>query len=205
MDTVEIKNRIIEKADHLFKTQGYEETGMRDIAKACGISLGKVQYYFPKKSLIMEEVYNMVISEYFLQQSHVEISDQSPLVGIMASEYEFILRAMQSEGARKSYMDSLGNPEICTVYVEKSTQLIVEKSVFPQQKRIDIFIANVMMYGGLHQILQFYVNRSAEYALEDLMHPLFKSRLLLLGMADCDGIITDGIRQGKQLAAIPRA
>ena len=40
------RDNIIEQANKLFKQNGYESTGMRDIASACGISVSNVQYYF---------------------------------------------------------------------------------------------------------------------------------------------------------------
>lgn len=200
MDAELVKEEIINHADHLFKNYGYERTGMRDIAKESGISLGKLQYHFPQKKLIMEEIYNRRIKKYFLQLDRFPHADEKAIIGIMSSEYEFIARALSNEGSKDSYIATLGNEEICRVYVNKSTQLLMEKNVFPQSRQVDVFFANIMMYGGLHQMLQFYYGRSAEFSLGELVFPLFKSRLLFLGSRVTDEEIQKAIDYGTELA-----
>lgn len=174
------KEKIIRAADKLFKMKGYEKTGIRDIAKECGISISNLQYHFPKKVQIMAEVYNWKTSEYYEKQMKENEHDVSPIIKIMAIEYQFMQRALGRKETRDSYFSSMMIPEVCSVYAEKSTELFISHNVCPDKTKFEILMANIIMYGGLSQVLQFYLKNETQYELEELVYYPFKSRLCLL-------------------------
>lgn len=178
------KEKIIHAADELFKMKGYEKTGIRDIAKACGISVSNLQYHFPKKVLIMAEVYNWKTSQYYEKQMQENDHNVSPIIKIMAIEYQFMQKALSREETRDSYFSSMMIPEVCSVYAEKSTELFISHNVCPNKTKFEILMANTIMYGGLSQVLQFYLQNQAQYELEELVYYPFKSRLCLLGIEE---------------------
>ncbi|MFN8248593.1 MAG: TetR family transcriptional regulator [Ferruginibacter sp.] len=49
--------QIIEKAEELFATQGYEGTTVRDIADAAGVNLAMISYYFGSKEKLLEALF----------------------------------------------------------------------------------------------------------------------------------------------------
>ena len=49
--------QIIEKAEELFATQGYEGTTVRDIADAAGVDLAMISYYFGSKEKLLEALF----------------------------------------------------------------------------------------------------------------------------------------------------
>ena len=49
--------RILNAATTLFRERGYEETTMRGIARAAGVSLGNTYYYFPSKESLIQAFY----------------------------------------------------------------------------------------------------------------------------------------------------
>lgn len=183
------KEKIIDVAKDLFKEKGYEKTGVRDIAQASGISISNLQYHFPKKVMIMAEVYNVMISEYYEKKIGKTIESMNPVVKIMALEYEFILRALSGVGSRESYISSMRIPEVCSVYAEKSTELFIEQNVCPNKSRFEILMANTVMFGGLSQVLQFYENYKSQYEMDDLVIYPFESRLKLLNIENSEEIL----------------
>mgnify|MGYP000353791919 CR=1 FL=1 len=50
------KDRIIRAAVTCFLTHGYDQTGVRDIARAAGVSLGNLYNHFPSKDALLAEI-----------------------------------------------------------------------------------------------------------------------------------------------------
>ena len=198
MKSMTTKEKIVATANELFKKNGYENTGIRDIAKACGVSVSNLQYYFPKKVLIMAEVYNLMTSEYYKKQMEDMPELSTPVEKIMAVEYVFMQRALSGEGSRESYISSMMIPEVCSVYAEKSTELFVKHNVCPEKSRFQILMANTIMFGGLSQILQFYQQHKNQYELEELLIHPFEARLRLLGVEDCEKLLNRAHAYAKE-------
>lgn len=55
---------ITEKAIELFKENGYENTSVTDICKACNITKGTFYYHFPNKDEITFEFYENIYSDF---------------------------------------------------------------------------------------------------------------------------------------------
>lgn len=56
------KEHILEKAEALFSEKGFDATSVRDIAKAAGINIAMISYYFGSKEKLMEELFKMRMS-----------------------------------------------------------------------------------------------------------------------------------------------
>lgn len=56
------KEYILEKAEALFSEKGFDATSVRDIAKAAGINIAMISYYFGSKEKLMEELFKMRMS-----------------------------------------------------------------------------------------------------------------------------------------------
>jgi AcrR family transcriptional regulator len=65
-DGVQSRANILETALRLFRERGFEETTMRDIASASGLSLGAAYHYFPSKEALVFAYYD------HLQERHAE-------------------------------------------------------------------------------------------------------------------------------------
>src|SRR5690348_2514401 len=60
----ETRQRILDTALVLFRERGFEETTLREIAKAAGLSLGAAYYYFHSKEALVAAYYD------YVQQQH---------------------------------------------------------------------------------------------------------------------------------------
>jgi AcrR family transcriptional regulator len=56
------KEHILERAEALFSEKGFDATSVRDIAKAAGINIAMISYYFGSKEKLMEELFKMRMS-----------------------------------------------------------------------------------------------------------------------------------------------
>ena len=58
------RSAILETALQLFRTRGFDNTKMRDIAQAADVALGAAYYYFPSKDAIVQAYYDSVHSQH---------------------------------------------------------------------------------------------------------------------------------------------
>jgi len=63
------ERKILDAALNLFRTKGFEEATMRDIAAAAGVALGAAYYYYPSKDAIVLAFYQRSCNE---MQSQIE-------------------------------------------------------------------------------------------------------------------------------------
>src|SRR5688572_4868122 len=59
----EKSSKILETALELFRTEGYDKSTMRDIAKAAGVATGAAYYYYPSKDAIVMSFYRRSAEE----------------------------------------------------------------------------------------------------------------------------------------------
>ena len=57
------RSHILEAALAIFRERGFEETTMRGIAEAAGVSLGNAYYYFPSKESLIQAFYGRTHTE----------------------------------------------------------------------------------------------------------------------------------------------
>ncbi|MBO5103329.1 MAG: TetR/AcrR family transcriptional regulator [Clostridia bacterium] len=68
-----IRDGILSQSLLLFKNKGYIETSIKDIAEACGISVGNVYKYYKSKA----EIYEHIITDEFLEELHDILSKRT--------------------------------------------------------------------------------------------------------------------------------
>lgn len=62
-DPVVRKNELLDAAEHLFTTKGYDKTSISDIVKYVNVAKGTFYYYFESKDEILDEVLLRLIEE----------------------------------------------------------------------------------------------------------------------------------------------
>jgi AcrR family transcriptional regulator len=58
---------ILQAARHIFMTDGYSRFTMRKVAMAANISLGNLNYHFPRKDALLKALLELVIDEYIAE------------------------------------------------------------------------------------------------------------------------------------------
>lgn len=72
------REQIVEAADQLFYTQGYEHTSFADIAKVVSISRGNFYYHFKTKDEILDAVINLRLENTQLMLDRWEVDGETP-------------------------------------------------------------------------------------------------------------------------------
>ena len=68
------RQRIVEAADHLFYSRGYNQTSFSDISDETGIPRGNFYYYFKTKEDILAAVVESRLADFKQLLSHCEES-----------------------------------------------------------------------------------------------------------------------------------
>lgn len=69
---------IYEESKKLFAEKGYENTSMRDIAVACGMSLGNINYHYKKKEDLLMSSHRKFIESFYQQHAFHRLKDENP-------------------------------------------------------------------------------------------------------------------------------
>ena len=84
--------RILEAALNLFRSQGFEETTMRAIAAAAGVSLGSAYYYFESKEDLVMAFYGQAMEEMAPRLETVLAGKgnfEEKIAGLLAVKFEY--------------------------------------------------------------------------------------------------------------------
>jgi len=84
------RSLVLESAEHLFATQGYEGTKIQDIAAASGLSLGTLYSVFEGKSDIYEAVHDERLGELFVLTGRAMKSEASAAKRLMVGNRVFV-------------------------------------------------------------------------------------------------------------------
>ncbi len=101
MEDAGTKKRIIESAVGLFADSGYDGVGMRSVARATGIAVSVIYYYFKNK----EELYSAAFLDYFNDvlsgvRSFIEKNRERDLISLSMDLLRFFNEMDKSEKQR---------------------------------------------------------------------------------------------------------
>jgi AcrR family transcriptional regulator len=141
------RRTILVAALHIFARQGFEATGMRDIADAAGTTHSLIRHHFGSK----EGVWQAVVSEAFHEFAHVlnaSVQPNSIVSNEPAAQLQRIVRAFLQVCAR--------SPEIIQLLlhegtVESARLEYVMKQAEPLEEIIDPLLPHVQQQGDLQQ------------------------------------------------------
>jgi AcrR family transcriptional regulator len=97
----ETRSQILETALELFRERGYEETTMRGIAEAAGVSVGNAYYYFRSKEHLIQAFYERTHHEHVALSREVlarEKGLRERLTGVMKAKLDTIIPYHQFSG-----------------------------------------------------------------------------------------------------------
>ena len=84
------RSLVVEAAEHLFASRGYERTKIQDIASASGLSLGTLYSVFDGKAGILEAIHDERLGELFLLVGEAMSSDQRAFDRLLSGNRSFI-------------------------------------------------------------------------------------------------------------------
>jgi AcrR family transcriptional regulator len=124
------KAEIMDAAEYLFETKGYEETSINDILQKVGIAKGTFYYYFKAKGEILDAVIERNIERRI--QMLLPLID-APNLDAAEKFRQVIIKNQQLNSANHHMLDFLHRPENIVMHqkslvkgVKKSAPLIAE-------------------------------------------------------------------------------
>ncbi len=78
------KNQILDAAEHLFTTKGFQATTIEDILAATGIAKGTLYYHFSGKEEILTAIIDRTIEAVAARAQHIADGDADPLTKFVA-------------------------------------------------------------------------------------------------------------------------
>jgi len=195
------RQKILCEARNIFNTKGYNEVSLRDISKACGISIGNLTYHFKKKEdLIIEiqdDIYNDLSSILVLDTDYSlkNILSRFQQISINQQNYNYYFR--NSLELSRAY-NSIKEKQIVIrhnmfKYYSNSFKALVEKGIF----REDISSRNYdsLAFSLIFQHTLWYENDSPSY------DELFKSINFLQYLHDliCPYFTDEGNKAFREL------
>ena len=172
MNYSEKQIQIIDTAERLFATRGFDGTSVRDIADEAGVNLAMINYYFGSKEKLMQALFEERTG-YVKMQVESLIADKSlsPMQKVEALVDSFIERVIEREKFYKimtceQMMHKSASPitdlmiQLKKRNAEAVSLLIKEgqkKGVF--KKHVDVVFMLMTMYGTVTQVIvskQFY-------------------------------------------------
>lgn len=194
----DIRETIISEAEALFIEQGYSNTSMREIAKACSISVGNLCYHFPKKEDLMMFFHNRLLCQ-FLSQLPADIYDGDPWVGYFAVEYGFAHSLIFTPHILRLYMDVINNPVLRQEYYNKHDEIfnnfIADSDLI--EDPLNIYPSTIAMCSLEFNLLEQLPNIEGGLDFDETMTRIFFTRLLFLRLQPED--FTDRIKRAIEI------
>lgn len=123
-DPLERKNEILDAAERLFTTKGYQETSVTDIVKAVNVAKGTFYYYFNTKEEVLNEVLSRLIDEDEKRMKKV-LADSS--AGPVEKLVKLILaQSPQPEDRKEKMTQEFHRPGNAEMH-QKATQLAIKR------------------------------------------------------------------------------
>lgn len=91
-------NEILDTADHLFFSKGYQATTISDIAKKMGVAQGMLYYYFKSKEEILEKLLDRHASSLISEIQNIICLNHSPSEKISLTISNVLRKASYKDG-----------------------------------------------------------------------------------------------------------
>lgn len=91
-------NEILDAADHLFFTKGYQETSISDIAKKMCVAQGMLYYYFKSKEEVLEKLLDRHASSLLSEIKNIICLTKSPSEKISLTVANVLHKARYKDG-----------------------------------------------------------------------------------------------------------
>lgn len=193
-DRDERRRELIEVAERLFLSQGYENTGVSDIVRATNVAQGTFYYHFESKEEILVEVVKKTVAELEAQVAAiVEKKELDPLARLqhvmalllhLASARRDLIADIHSEGNAPVHQRLMGTT---SEMLRKYLLVLVREGVETGHFRLPHIEEGVaFLLGGLGQLLHEPDWMDSQEAMERMGMTVGLMMARCLGMRDIE-------------------
>lgn len=193
----DIEITIAAKSQELFYAYGYQRVTMRQIARACGVSVGNLTYYYPHKEDLLMLLHDEILNS-FLEKVLTGDNDLVGLSGYFTVECAFLHKILNHKSLAPLYAEVINIPTLRTRYCRAHHKLFQH-------------FMGAVPDGGQEWIATVAMS-ALEFELADegiimddfptVMESIFRTRLLFAGKApeDFAADIREGIIEGIKIS-----
>ena len=116
------KSKIAQESERLFNTYGYNAVTMRQIADACGISVGNLTYHYPKKEDLLMLEHDGILNS-FLSRVFDSGSELAGLRGYLTVETAFLHRILNDPPIARLFLEVINVPTLRSRYCRTHFEL----------------------------------------------------------------------------------
>ena len=196
---VTVERSILAAAWDLFMEKGFQDTSYTDLADRSGVSRSLVQYYYPKKDLLVIACGKaIVIASHLVAHSdlHQEINQVS---SAYATGQVLLAALFIHEGTRKFLLDALRDRDITQRLIIQNYQLA--HRTFSVDENVQPLIPDnvMMMAGGLGELAYSYLMRGETPEISSVLKPS------VFLQANVFGLVNEATPQEAKAALAPYA
>ncbi len=166
------KQNIINAAKQLFYENGYNKTGIQDIADYANVKLGTITYYFKKKDDMISDIYNtffMALYDYVSEASEKDLNLYTKYCFTLVLYYEVLVKNVDN-GGRLSITKTLNRS--CLDFLNKS---------YTDE---DLDVIAMAEFGSRKELFINYYEREIEFGKDQMCFYFVKT---LFRLMDLDG------------------
>ena len=195
------RDYILEKSSDFFLKNGYNKTSMRQISNACGISVGNLTHYFPKKEALIMELHNKMMESYISRLPQMIYED--PWIGYIAVEFSFLSQVASDDLCRRLYIELIDIPSLRRESLNihhKIFMIFLPENDFNMDSR-DVYFSTVMMSSVAFHMIEQYDEWEQVLPFSKFAYAIMKTRMdsLNIPAADQKIFIESGFEMGEQL------
>ncbi len=134
------KEQILDAAAQLLSEKGHSSFSMRNVARDCKIHLKTLQYYFPTKRILLNEVLDYVLQQYYsdLNLKFMRSSQNMSADEILTAFVEYTFTNNQTRFVNRFY------PELWAMAShDKETAIAMDRTYTLHRKSIEKMVAAV--------------------------------------------------------------
>ena len=192
-----IREKIAEKSRALFNKYGYQKVTMRQIASACGISVGNLTYYYPRKEDLLMLEHDGILNA-FLAAVRADDGMLTGMRGYFSVECAFIRRILSDPPIERLYGQVINVPTLRERYCH-SHHSLYQSFVDDVPDHGPEWNATIAMCA---LEFEFADERILMENFEQTMGEIFRTKLMIAGRnpGDYEEDITTGVREGIELS-----
>ena len=200
---VDTRRLILEKSYALFQSQGYSATGMRQVAEACGISVGNLCYHFKKKEDLFMSFYLELFSRFALLLADSTGGGLDPWTSFIARERCFLYKCASDPSYRKSYIDAVNIPTLRDDYIRLHHERFIDifGAGYQPANAQDLHTASLIVSATEFQLMDTYARHRGDMDFDAWFMPVFRVHMDLLAVprAEQERHIREGIATGREI------
>lgn len=177
---------ITRAAFELLMEKGYTDTSYADIARRCGRTRSLVQYYYPKKELILSDfvLRLLQLSEDYLQEH--DLGTDSCFVDFSITGYMHFCFLLNNEDLRPLTLDISSLRSASSSIIELMESWVIRYDELSGFSSDEVLDAVLLSMGGAYEFMNYHLKEQLPIDVADLLRRTIAAFMFQLGFDTAD-------------------